>query len=229
MLDSLPQELMEQLETKISFTIPIFGGIPVPESAVVTWLIMAVVVLGAVLLTRNLKVKPAGRAQMFCEMVVGGINNFIKSIVGDKWRAFAPYLGTIAIYLAFANLIGLVGLKPPTKDLNVTAALAIMSIVVILGAGIRYRGVGGWLKSYAEPMPILLPINVLEIFIRPLSLCMRLFGNVLGAFVVMELIKTVAPVIVPLPFSMYFDVFDGLIQTMVFVFLTTLFIKEAVE
>lgn len=228
MLDSLPQELMEQLETKISFTIPIFGGIPVPESAVVTWFIMAVVVLGAVLLTRNLKLRP-GRAQMFCEMVVGGINNFIKSILGDKWRAFAPYLGTIAIYLAFANLIGLVGLKPPTKDLNVTAALAIMSIVVILGAGIRYRGVGGWLKSYAEPMPILLPINVLEIFIRPLSLCMRLFGNVLGAFVVMELIKAVAPVIVPLPFSMYFDVFDGLIQTMVFVFLTTLFIKEAVE
>lgn len=85
------------------------------------------------------------------------------------------------------------GLKPPTKDLNVTAALAIMSIVVILGAGIRYRGVGGWLKSYAEPMPILLPINVLEIFIRPLSLCMRLFGNVLGAFVVMELIKAVVP------------------------------------
>ena len=101
-----------------------------------------------------------------------------------------PYpLSLIHIYL-----IGLVGLKPPTKDLNVTAALAIMSIVVILGAGIRYRGVGGWLKSYAEPMPILLPINVLEIFIRPLSLCMRLFGNVLGAFVVMELIKAVAPV-----------------------------------
>lgn len=73
------------------------------------------------------------------------------------------------------------------------------------------------------------PINVMEIFIRPVSLCMRLFGNILGGFVVMELIKGVIPVIVPIPFSLYFDVFDGLIQAYVFVFLTSLFIKEQVE
>ena len=78
-------------------------------------------------------------------------------------------------------------------------------------------------------MPLLAPINVLEIFIRPLSLCMRLFGNVLGAFVVMELIKLIVPVFVPVPFSFYFDIFDGLIQAYVFVFLTSLFVKEAVE
>ena len=84
-------------------------------------------------------------------------------------------------------------------------------------------------EKLAEPMPIILPINILEIFIRPVSLCMRLFGNVLGSFVVMELIKQVVPVIVPVPFSFYFDIFDGLIQAYVFVFLTSLFIKEAIE
>ena len=136
---------------------------------------------------------------------------------------------TVALYIGVANLIGLFGFKAPTKDLNVTLALSLMSIILIEYAGIHKKGVKGWLKSFAEPIPIILPINVLEIFIKPLSLCMRLFGNVLGSFVVMELIKIVVPVIVPVPFSFYFDIFDGLIQTYVFVFLTSLFIKEAVE
>ena len=73
------------------------------------------------------------------------------------------------------------------------------------------------------------PINILEVFIRPLSLCMRLFGNILGGFVVMELIKYFVPAIIPIPFSFYFDIFDGLIQAYVFVFLTSLFIKESIE
>ena len=78
-------------------------------------------------------------------------------------------------------------------------------------------------------MPLIAPINILEVFIRPLSLCMRLFGNILGGFVVMELIKIVVPMVVPVPFSFYFDIFDGLIQAYVFAFLTSLFIKEAIE
>jgi F-type H+-transporting ATPase subunit a len=75
----------------------------------------------------------------------------------------------------------------------------------------------------------MLPLNILEIFIKPLSLCMRLFGNVLGAFVVMELIKIIVPVGLPVVFSFYFDIFDGLIQAYVFVFLTSLFMSEAME
>ena len=82
------------------------------------------------------------------------------------------------------------------------------------------------LKSLAAPTPVMTPMNILEIAIRPTSLCMRLFGNVLGAFVIMELIKLVVPVFVPAVFSLYFDLFDGLIQTYVFVFLTSLFMKE---
>jgi F-type H+-transporting ATPase subunit a len=78
-------------------------------------------------------------------------------------------------------------------------------------------------------MAVMLPLNILEIFIKPLSLCMRLFGNVLGAFVVMELIKIIVPVGLPVVFSFYFDIFDGLIQAYVFVFLTSLFMSEAME
>ena len=78
-------------------------------------------------------------------------------------------------------------------------------------------------------MIIVTPINILEIFIRPLSLCMRLFGNILAAFIAVELVKILCPVGLPIPFSMYFDIFDGLIQTYVFVFLTSLFLKEGIE
>ena len=99
---------------------------------------------------------------------------------------------------------------------------------VIEAAGIRRRGARGWLKSFAEPTPIVAPINIIEVFVRPLSLCMRLFGNVLGAFIVMKLIETCIPVVVPLAASAYFDIFDGLLQAYVFVFLTSLFIKEAI-
>ena len=131
--------------------------------------------------------------------------------------------------MGVANLIGLLGFVPPTKDLNVTAALALMSIVLIEYAGLRKKGLKGFGKSLAEPLPVMLPFNILEILIRPVSLCMRLFGNVLGAFVVMELIKLVVPVVIPVPFSFYFDIFDGLIQAYVFVFLTSLFIKEQLD
>ena len=142
---------------------------------------------------------------------------------------YIPYLMSVAIYIGVANLIGILGFKPPTKDMNVTAGLAIMSIVLIEFAGIHAKGGKKWLKSFAEPTPVVLPINILEIFIRPVSLCMRLFGNVLGSFVVMKLIEAVAPVLMPVPLTCYFDIFDGLIQAYVFVFLTALFIKEAIE
>lgn len=158
------------------------------------------------------------------------LHDFFDETVGEKGKAYIPYLSAVAIYIGVANLIGLLGFKPPTKDMNVTAALALMSIVLIqrLPAFVpRVRK--GWLKSFAESMPVVLPINILELFIKPLSLCMRLFGNVLGSFVIMELLKMVVPAVVPAVFSCYFDIFDGLIQAYVFVFLTGLFIKEATE
>lgn len=153
----------------------------------------------------------------------------VKGFIGEKGTRYVPYLVTVIIYIGISNIIGLFGMKPPTKDMNVTAALAVMSIVLIEYSGIHAKGVKRWAKGFAQPVAIVAPLNVLEILIRPLSLCMRLFGNVLGAFVIMELLKMLIPVVLPVPFSLYFDIFDGLIQAYVFVFLTSLFIKEAVE
>jgi F-type H+-transporting ATPase subunit a len=218
--------LLEELNCETVFTIPVFGGIGVSEAVVVTWIIMAVLCL---CLVRNLKVENPGKKQLMLETAVSGLYNFFEEIVGEKGRRYIPYLSTVAIYIGIANLIGLFGFKPPTKALNVTAALAVMSIILVEYSGIHAKGVKGWVKSFVEPSPIIAPINVMELFIKPLSLCMRLFGNVLGAFVIMELLKIVVPLFVPVVFSCYFDIFDGLIQAYVFVFLTGMYIEEAVE
>lgn len=196
---------------------------------VVTWIIMAVLTLLAIVLVRNLKVENPGKKQLMLESFIGFLDNFFTDILGKEGRRYIPYLISTALYIGVANLIGLLGFKPPTKDLNVTAALSIMSLVLIYYSGFHKKGVKGFLKSFAEPIPLVTPINIMEIAIRPVSLCMRLFGNVIGSFVIMELLKTIMPAILPIPFSLYFDVFDGLIQTYVFVFLTSLFIKEQIE
>lgn len=206
-----------------------FGLFTVPTAVAVTWLIMLVIMILTLVFVRNLKVQPTSKVQMAIEALVTFVNNFFGGILGEAGKGYIPYLGTVLIYIVFANMIGIFGIIPPTKDMRVTAGLALMSICLIEWSGIRQKGFKGWLKSFIEPMPILLPINILEVGIRPLSLCMRLFGNVLGAYIVMELLKMVVPAVIPMVFSMYFDVFDGVIQAYVFVFLTSLFMKEKME
>lgn len=228
-MEAFVESLLEELNCETVFTIPIFGGIPISEAIVVTWIIMGVLTLLAIIFVRNLRVENPGKKQIVLETAIGGMYHFFEDSMGSHGKRYIPYMITVGLYIGVANLIGLFGFKPPTKDMNVTIALAFMSILLIEIAGVKQKGFKGWMKSFAQPVPIILPINILEIFIRPLSLCMRLFGNVLGAFVVMELIKLLIPVFIPVVFSLYFDIFDGLIQAYVFVFLTSLFIGEAIE
>ena len=200
---------MEELNCKTVLKLPVLGGIS--ESVVVTWIIMAVLVLLSIILVRNLKVENPGKVQLALESMIGWAQDFFEGIIGKENKAYVPYF------------------KPPTKDLNVTAALAIMSMCVIEFSGIHKNGVVHWMKHFAKPVPVVAPITILEIVIRPLSLCMRLFGNMLAGFVVLELLKYFVPLICPIPVSFYFDIFDGLLQAYVFVFLTALFMTEEME
>ncbi len=225
---SVAEELQEALECRTAFVIPIFGGIPVPESCVVTWGIMAVLVIASIIFVRRLKKVPTG-SQCLVEMLVEWMNKFILDTLGPKGKKYLPFLETMLIYIGISNMVGLFGFRPPTKDIGVTAALALISIVLVQVCGIKEKGFKGWLHSFIEPMPLMAFMNILELGIKPLSLCMRLFGNVLGAFVIMELITMLLPVGLPLPFSLILDVGDGLLQAYVFVFLTSLYISEAIE
>lgn len=228
-MGNLSEFLMEELEAATAFTIPIFGGIEVAESTVISWVIMAIIMILTLVLTRNMKVENPGKLQVGVEYVVESLQNIVRGIVGHEGERYVPYLATVLVFLGISNVFAVTGMKPPTKDLNVSAAVALMSIVLVQIASIRQNRVKGWLKGFTKPIAVVTPINIMELAIRPLSLCMRLFGNVMGAFVVMKLLEHLVPIILPAVFSLYFDFFDGLIQAYVFVFLTGLFIKEAVE
>lgn len=227
--EELTQELLEQLECKTVFEIPVFGGIAVDESVVVTWIIIAALTLLSIVFVRNLRVENPGRIQLALESVVSWASGFFEDIIGKSNKRYIPWLMSVSLYLAVSNVIGLTGFKPPTKDLNMTAALALTSMILIEYSGIHKNGLKHWCAHFAKPVPAVAPIMVMEIFIRPLSLCMRLFGNMLGGFVVMELIKAIVPLLIPIPLSFYFDIFDGLLQAYVFVFLTALFMNEEME
>lgn len=227
----LQKELSEQLNIEEVFHINI-GNVRLgfDETTVVSWIIMVALTIIAILLTRNLKVTgKLSKRQILLELAYEKSVNFFKGIMGEKVYNLIPWLMSVALFIGVSNIIGLFGMKPPTKSMQVTAALAISSIVVVEYSAFKDKGVVGRLKAFAKPIWLIAPINVLEIFTKPLSLCMRLFGNVIAAFTIMELIKAVVPMVVPVVFSLYFDIFDGLLQAYIFVFLTALYIQEAVE
>lgn len=225
----LAEELKAELEIPTAFTIPIGKGIAINQTVVITWCIIAFLFVLFLILTRGFVVKNPGRRQALVEAFVVWMENVIGNNMNEKGKKYVPFLCSILLFLGVSNTIGIFGIAPPTKDLRTTVALALMSIVLVQIAGIREKKVSGWLKSFAHPIGIMLPMNILELFIKPLSLCMRLFGNIFAAFVIMELVKMVVPVVLPAALCLYFDLFDGLLQAYVFVFLTSLYINEAVE
>lgn len=221
-------ELLMEDKTLIHF--PFGNGFfDIYKSVVVSWIVLAFLIILILFMTRDLKVHNISKRQAALESAVLWLRGAAVGMLGEEAAGYSTYIVTVLIFIACSNMVGLFGLTPPTMDLNVTVALSLMSIILVEAAGIIKKGPKGWLKSFAEPMAAIAFMNVLEIAIRPLSLCMRLFGNILGATVIMELLKHVVPVILPAALSVYFDIFDGCIQAYVFVFLTSLYIKEAVE
>lgn len=222
-INALLQEIMEGTPD-----VSVFGLFSISSSVVISWGVMAFLVLSSILLTKNLKKIPS-KPQVILEAGIGFFYNLCKSNLGKHWRIYAPWMGTVTLYILFSNFTDLLGFPPPTRDLSITATLALLSLLFIYGNQFLNFGLLGGLKKFAQPFPLLLPINLMEIAIRPVSLCMRLFGNVLGAYILMEMIICVAPVLIPVPFSLYFDLFDGILQTVVFVFLTILFTHESIH
>ena len=153
-------------------------GFPITATMTNMWIVMAGITVFCVLATRNLKKVP-GKIQLVAEMMVKGIDGLTESSMGKHNMAFAPYMLTLFMYLAIANLLGLVGLRPPTADLTMTFALSLLTFFMIQFFGIKSKGFGGYLKGFIEPMPLLLPINILGELANPISLAFRLFGNML--------------------------------------------------
>ncbi len=180
--------------------------------------------------------KPTG-LQNVLELFVEKIRDLVTNTMGaGKTRdQLMPYIGTLAIYLAVANLIGLLGFTPPTSDYNVTLALALITFFMTQYFGIKSFGFGGYIKNFFDPVPFLVPLNIIGEIANPISLSFRLFGNILSGGIIMTLIYQgfqtigkigwIAPIITPI-FHAYFDIFSGLIQTFIFIMLTMVFVGE---
>jgi F-type H+-transporting ATPase subunit a len=241
----LGKEIDEALDFVTVFSFRVAGHtISINETVIVSWITMAILIVTSLLLTRRLRTIPRG-GQALLEAAVEFLNNFSKQQFGHRAKAYGPYIGTVFLFLLLANIIPVLSpisisfgghhfkppftIKPPARDINFTAALAIISILMVLIGGLRARGLKGWAKNLLHPVPMMLPFNLMEYVIRPVSLCLRLFGNILGGFIIMRLVEAVIPIAAPTLLSLYFDFLDGLIQALVFAFLTTLFVAEAVE
>lgn len=222
----------------------ILGGIriDITYSTVAQWVVMIFIIVAVLLLRRKMNQVPRG-SQVWTETIVEKINGMVESNMGKGYEGFAPFIGTLLIYLGLLNLVGLTGFTPPTSDYSVALALGLISFVLIQATTIRKHGVGGYLKGYAHPFAAMLPLNLIERVIVPVSLSLRLFGNITAAAIMVELIYSglasiskslhlgipLLQAVIPIPFHIYFDIFDGAIQTLIFVMLTMIFIKTTSE
>lgn len=174
---------------------------------------------------------------LITEMITGLCNNIIGDNLKEHTKRYLPFMGTLIMMMAVSNLLGLVGLQPPTSNLSFNITLALMMFFLIQYNGIKKGGLGARLKELTEPMWLLTPLNVIGELALPISLSMRLFGNILAGSIIMLLVYTVLKSVFPFtallyvatPFlHAYFDIFSGLIQTYIFFTLASFFLSEQV-
>nr|WP_300004661.1 F0F1 ATP synthase subunit A [Tissierella sp.] len=215
------------------------GGKEIPIHASIINVVLVAIVLSILALYVNKKFKntdtkqkPVG-FQNLVEIFVDAINNLVKTTMGEKNFWFAPFIFTIICFIGVANLLGLIGLVPPTSDYSVTFTLAlIVFFITQIMLFKTQKGIFGYLKSFTQPFILLTPLNVIGELANPVSLSFRLFGNIMSGGIIMTLLYSAlgyfAPIVTPVLHG-YFDVFSGLLQTFIFGMLSMIFISGATE
>ena len=201
------------------------------------WLVIIFLSILALIVNKKIKEvdieeEPSGLLNIV-EILVDAVNNLVRDTMGEKNMSFAPYIFTLVCLLGVSNLLGLIGLTPPTSDYSVTFSLAMITFTIVQVMNFKtQRGILGYLKSFTEPFAFLTPINILGELGNPISLSFRLFGNVMSGGIIMTLLYSAlgyfAPLVTPVLHG-YFDVFSGLLQTFIFAMLTMIFISGATE
>ncbi len=205
---------------------------------ITSWVVIAILIVASLAATRNVQRVPSG-IQNFMEYALEFIRDLAKNQIGEKeYRPWVPFVGTLFLFIFVANWSGALvpwkifaipegELAAPTNDINTTVALALLTSLAYFYAGFSKRGLG-YLAKYIEPTPILLPINILEDFTKPLSLSFRLFGNILADELVVAVLVLLVPLFVPLP-VMALGLFTSAIQALIFATLAAAYIGEAIE
>ncbi|HYE84628.1 MAG TPA: F0F1 ATP synthase subunit A [Clostridia bacterium] len=216
------------------YEIEILGiQVQIAQSVINMWYIMAV--LTALALAINIHIRrggfkliPESNIQIGIEAFVEFFYSISRSTMGERNTGLAPYIATMGIFLMLSNLVGMFGIrKVPTTDYSVALGFALTTFFVVQSNQLRAHGLKSYFKELFEPFPLFLPLNILEKITPLLSMSLRLFGNITAGVIIMELvygalrsISIFAMAFIPVPLHFYFDIFDGFIQTMVFVILT---------
>ena len=211
------------LTSQIAFML---GPIPVTMPVVITWAIMTVLTLTGFALTRRLRLD-AGPAQTVLELVVATLDAQIDATLQRDPTPYRAVIGTLFVFILAANWTSLVpGAEPPTAHLETDAALAAVVFVATIYYGIRANGALGYLRTFAEPSWVMIPLNLVEQITRTFSLMVRLFGNVMSGVFVVGIVLSLAGLLVPIPL-MALDLLTGAVQAYIFAVLSAVFIAAA--
>jgi F-type H+-transporting ATPase subunit a len=201
------------------------GPVPVTQAILTTWAIMVILVLGSFMLTRRLSAVP-DRRQAALELVVATMDTQIRQTSGVAPAPYRSFIGTVFLFILIANWSSLIpGVTPPTAQLETDAALAALVFASVIWFGVRGAGVGGYLKSFATPNVIMIPLNMLESVTRVFSMFVRLFGNVMSGVFVIGIVASLAGLLVPIPL-MALDLLTGLVQAYIFAVMAMVFISS---
>lgn len=175
---------------KIYFTIPLFGGIPITQTAVSSFVVMVLLCIAGICLGRNLQKRPGAR-QVLVEKGVTVLYDMVADTMGPHNLYWTPYVGALFLSSLFGTLIGMTGiLRSATADLSTTLTWALMTSVLCWACGIRANGFFGWLKGFSEPIAVMLPMNIVSEIAQPISMAFRHFGNIAGGGVLTSLLYT---------------------------------------
>ncbi len=230
----------------IFFTLDLpFGGLPITEAQVNSWLVILSILFFCLFLTHDLKTKDIGKRQIAAEWIVEKVTNLVKTNMGEFFMGFAPFIAAILGLSACSSLLTLVGLFPPTSDINIVGGWAILTFILIT----YYKMKAGpliYLKSFGDPVPFLAPLNIISEIATPISMAFRHYGNVLSGSIISVLIAALLTTLsnlifgrlpgflgqfpflrigLPAILSVYFDLFSGGLQAFIFAMLTMSYVS----
>jgi F-type H+-transporting ATPase subunit a len=218
------------MKTPEMFPVEIFsiGPVVIKNTVIITWFVMAFIIVASYLITRRLSIKPGVFQEIF-EAIIESAEKTIKDTLPVSPWTVIPFITTLWIFIGASNLIGLIpGFMTPTSDINTTVAFAIISYSMMHVFGLKTMGLRNYLKHYTEPSWILLPIHFLAELTRTIALAMRLFGNMLSGDMIAIILLGIAGLLVPIPFSLLHIVI-GIIQAYIFGILTLVFIAGGIR
>lgn len=243
--------MIEVTGPKILFTFSFFGlfDVTITETVLSSFLVMLTLVILSICLGRNLKKRP-GRRQVLVEKVVQMLYNMVRDTMGEHNLRFAPYIGALFCSSLLGTLISMLGFfRSATADISTTITWALLTSVLVWFYSIKNNGFFGWLKGFTEPIVVMTPMNIVSEIAQPVSMAFRHFGNVAGGSVLTMLIYNalaaasalilgwipnafissipILQVGIPAVLSLYFDLFSGFIQALVFSMLTMVYVGAA--